>query len=83
MGEVVYYRLREDFKAQPWYNPSLVFYHVRSLTYKNRLIGIRSNSESSIWKCVQTGERVNFLDACLRPLTKEESRDFKLELLNN
>lgn len=76
MSEVAYYRLREDFKAQPWYNPSLVFSHVRSLTNPPYI------SNTSIWKCVQTGEKVNFLDVCLRPLTIEESRNFKLELLN-
>jgi hypothetical protein len=63
----------EFYKSQPWYNPNFVFIHIREINNHLKI--------DSIWECVQTKERINLFNNYMRKLTKEESRDFKLELL--
>lgn len=74
-----YYKMDElllqDYKSQPWYNSKFVFIHIRELNNHYAL------KIDSLWECVQTKERINFFNNYMRKLTKEESRDFKLELL--
>lgn len=74
MSEIVYYKMDELYKSQPWYNPNFVFIHYRTLNNHSLI-------DDSIWECIQTKERINFFNNYMRKLTKEESRDFKLELL--
>lgn len=74
MSEIIYYKIDELYKSQPWYNSKFVFVHYRTLNSHSLI-------DDSIWECVQTKERINFFNNYMRKLTKEESRDFKLELL--
>ena len=74
MIDITYYKMDEFYKSQPWYNPNFVFIHIRE-------INLFSIHNDSIWECVQTKERINLFNNYMRKLTKEESRDFKLELL--
>lgn len=75
MTEITYYKIDELYKSQPWYNSKFVFIHIRELNNHYAL------KIDSLWECVQTKERINFFNNYMRKLTKEESRDFKLELL--
>jgi hypothetical protein len=70
------YKINEKWIHQPWYDSNSVFKLVEIT--KNR---IRQFGVDCIWENVETGFRVNHWDNTMRELTKEESREFKLNLI--
>lgn len=69
----ILYRMDEKWIYQPWYNPNSIFRLKKMTHFRMEQFGV-----DCIWEDITNNSLINHWDNTMRPLNKEEVREFNI-----